>query len=281
MASVKVFDLEGKSAQTVELPSQFDYAVRPDLIKRAVHALFTLKLQPKGNFLLAGMQTTADYFGRRHEPRQTINTGRSRLPREKLSGSRLGRVRMVPHSMGGRRAHPPKVAKILVEKINFKERNLAVCSSIAATAKSDFVKTRGHKIEGLTLPLVINSSFEQIKRTKDAKAIFDKLGLSTDLSRAVEGRRLRSGRSRLRKGGYRTPKSILIVYGKSDSIWRATRNIPGVDTVQVEKLDASVLAPGGVPGRLTLWTVPAIEELGQKKLFLPIQTVQKSKGEKA
>jgi large subunit ribosomal protein L4e len=262
-----VLDLEGKAVEKMQLPTQFDSAIRPDLIRRAVHAQASLRLQPKGNFPLAGMQSTAEYFGRRHRPRSTINTGRSRLPREKLAGQRLGRVRLVPHSMGGRRAHPPKVLKNLVEKINFKERNQAICSSIAATASADAVKGRGHKFDGLQLPIIISNTFEGLKRTKDAVAVLSKLGLNSDLLRASEGRRMRSGRSRLRKGGYRTPKSILIIYGKQDGIWKATRNIPGVDAVPVDRLDAELLAPGGVAGRLTVWTKPAILELETQHLY--------------
>ena len=79
---------------------------------------------------------------------------------------------------------------------------------------------------------------------------------------------MRSGRSKLRKGGYRTPKSVLIVYGDDRGVWRATRNIPGVDTVSVAKLDAECLAPGGVPGRLTVWTKSALEKLDAAKLHL-------------
>ncbi len=179
---------------------------------------------------------------------------------------------MVPHSVGGRRAHPPKALKNLVEKINFKEKNQAICSSIAATANPEVVKGRGHKFNGVQLPIILSNNFEQVKRTKDAIAVLKKLGLTPDLQRASEGRRMRSGRSRLRKGGYRTPKSLLIVYGKDDDIWRATRNLPGVDAVPVDKLDAEVLAPGGVAGRLTVWTKPAILELESKRLYLNAQT---------
>src|SRR3989338_10039533 len=118
----KLFKLDGSEGGSVELPSQFTEEYRPNLIRRAFWAFASLRWQPKGAFRLAGMQTTAEYFGRRHRWRQTINTGRSRLPREKLSGGRLGRVLQVPHAVKGRRAHPPKPQKILLEKINKKEK---------------------------------------------------------------------------------------------------------------------------------------------------------------
>jgi len=268
MNNATVVDLNGKAEKQMELPLQFEEPVRPDLIRRAFHALATMRLQPKGTYPLAGLQTTAEYFGRRHRPRASINVGRSRLPREKLSGLRLGKVRRVPHSRSGRRAHPPKIQKILIEKINFKEKNKAIRSAIAATIIPELVKARGHKFNGtLHLPLIVTSSIESIKRVQDARIILDKLGLKQDLERAAQGRRLRSGRSRLRKGGFRTPKSVLIVFAQDAGIWRATRNIPGVEAISVEKLDAERLAPGGGPGRLTLWTESAVKKMAKEQLF--------------
>ncbi|MEK6924222.1 MAG: 50S ribosomal protein L4 [Candidatus Micrarchaeota archaeon] len=261
-----VVDANGKNSGEVNLPEQFFEPLRPDLIRRAFHAQFTLRLQPKGAFPLAGMQTSAGYFGRRHQTRQTINTGRSRLPREKLPGGKLGQVRQVPHAVKGRRCHPPKPQKKLIEKINFKEKNKAIRSAIAATASQQLVQERGHKYAG-SLPLVVTESFEEIKRSKDAQKTLETLGAGQDLQRAREGRRMRSGRARMRKGGYRTPKSVLIIYAKDQGIWRATRNLPGVNAVRVDKLDVELLAPGGVPGRLAVWTKGAIEELAAKKLY--------------
>ncbi|OIO24518.1 50S ribosomal protein L4 [Candidatus Micrarchaeota archaeon CG1_02_55_22] len=262
-----LFDLKGAKEGELQVPSQFLQPVRPDLIRRAVHAQASLRFQPKGNFVLAGTLTSADYFGRRHEPRQTINTGRSRLPREKLPGGRLGNVRIVPHSKGGRRAHPPKTHKIIVERINFKEKNKAICSAISATGDGELVSGRGHAHK-LILPFIVDSKFEEITRASDARKALETLGFAGDLERAASGRRMRSGRAKLRKGGYRTPKSVLIVYAQDKGIWKATRNIPGVDAVRVDKLDAESLAPGGVPGRLTIWTKSAIDKLAADKLYL-------------
>ena len=246
---------------------QFGQDYREDLIKRAVHSEQSYHFQPKGAFPLAGLQTTADYFGRRHKWRQTINTGRSRLPREKLPGGRLGRVLRVPSAVKGRRAHPPKPWKNIVERINVKEKNYALRSAISATTNAELVKTRGHAFNAIQLPVVVEKGFEAINKAKEAKAILEKLGFTQDLIRAHERRKMRSGRSRLRKGGYRTPKSILIVIGEDKGIWKAARNLPGVDVCEVEKLTAELLAPGGQAGRLTLWTEDAIEKMNKEKLF--------------
>lgn len=262
-----VLGLDGKEAKQVELPAQFSEGFEPALIGRAVHAEASMRLQPKGSYVIAGRQVTAEYYGRRHAWRQTINTGRSRLPREKLSGGRLGRVLIVPHAVKGRRAHPPKPAKILIEKINSKEKNFAIRSAISASADAEKVKARAHIFEGKT-PLVVDDAFEELKRLKDAKKVLAALGLDNDLERAKKGRRIRSGRARLRKGGYKVPKTVLIVYGKDKGVWKATRNIPGVDAVDVRKLSAELLAPGGDAGRLVLWTNHAIEALANEQLFM-------------
>ena len=257
-----VLDIEGKNAGEVELPSQFSSTVRPDVIRRAFHAEESLTYQPKGASPLAGMQTSADYFGRRHRPRSSINVGRSRLPREKLSGMRLGRVRRVPHSVKGRRAHPPKPEKMIVERINFKEKKLAVRSAIAATANGALVKKRGHVFDG-KLPVIVDNSFESITKSSAARSALEKLGFAKDLLRAEAGRKPAGGR----KGGYRTPRSVLVVFANDKGVSKAVRNLPGVQAVRVDALAASTLAPGGVAGRLTLWTKDAVAELGAKKLF--------------
>ncbi len=263
-----VLALDGKQEGQVDLPSQFQEGYRPDVIRRAYHSEASYKLQPKGNFPIAGLQNTAEYYGRRHAWRQTINTGRSRLPREKLTGGRSGRVMRVPHAVGGRRAHPPKPEKILVERINLKEKNLAIRSAISATCDSAIVASRGHKFNGIKLPLVVDSSLEAMKKTSEIEKVFQTLGLSQDLQRASEGRRMRSGRARLRKGGYRTPKSILVVVGQDKGVWRAARNIPGVDVATVDKLSADLLAPGGQAARLTVWTQDAVQKMSADSLYM-------------
>jgi len=261
-----VTGIDGKKGAEIDLPRQFSEAYRPDLINRAFLAQRSLYLQPKGNFLRAGFQNTAEYYGRRHRSRQIINTGRSRLPREKITGYGTGRVMIVPHARGGHRAHPPKVVKTIIEKINFKEKQKAVRSAIAATADPKLVRERNHFFEG-RLPLIVDSAFEGVTRVKDAKSALEKLGVEEDLQRARAGRKKRSGRGRLRKGGYKTPRSALIVYGEDHGVWRATRNIPGVNCVKVSDLTVEDLAPGGVAGRLTVWTGHAVEALKKDGLF--------------
>jgi len=53
----------------------------------------------------------------------------------------------------------------------------------------------------------------------------------------------------------------LIIYDKDQGLARAFRNIPGVTTLSVHKLNLLKLAPGGHVGRLVVWTESAFKAL--------------------
>jgi len=200
---VNVYSLKGKAVDKIELPKVFKTDFRPDVIQKAVVYLQSSKRQPYGNKKNAGMFSSADYFGRRKGAyRMTINRGMSRIPREKTGGGGLGRVRLIPNSVGGRRAHPPK-NKDWTKKINNKEYMLAVKSAIAATQNKDLIIKRGHDIEGvLEVPLVVEDDFQKVMKTKEVVEVLTALGLANDLSRASE-KTIRAGRGKSRGRKYR------------------------------------------------------------------------------
>ena len=247
---VNVFDLEGNVVGTAELPIIFAAPLRPDLIRKAVLALETSLLQPKGTDLLAGKRTTAESWG--------VGHGVARVPRIK-GGSRAARV---PQAVGGRRAHPPNVEKKIREFINEKEKRLATISALAATVKLDLVKARGHRVDSAKqIPPVVVDDLQGVTRTAEVKKILKVLGLWDDVERAREGIRIRAGKGKMRGRRYKVPKSLLIVVAEDRGISRAARNLPGVDVVEARNLNVVHLAPGGHPGRLTLYTVSALKEL--------------------
>ena len=53
----------------------------------------------------------------------------------------------------------------------------------------------------------------------------------------------------------------LIVVVEKKGLAKAAANLPGVDIVTVKALSTELLAPGASPGRLTLWTSGALEQL--------------------
>lgn len=262
MASVKTYSLKGKAGTKVTLPAQFDTPYRPDLIRRAVLAIQSKRRQPHGVDEKAGKRTTAASWQTGH--------GRSRIPRVKGSGTpAANKGAFAPGTVGGRVAHPPEARKVLVERINKRERRLAIRSAIAATADKKMVSIRGHKIETVPdIPLVVDDKLETITTTKKFREIVTALGLEEDLMRAVNGRGIRAGKGKMRGRKMKTPKSFLIVVGEDSGVGLAARNLPGVDIVEVHGLNAELLAPGTHPGRLVVWTKSAIDRLEKEDLFL-------------
>lgn len=259
----KVMSASGAAKGEVTLPPVFHTEFRPDLIQRAFVAEQSWERQRYGSDVKAGFRTTAEYYGRRREYyRLTVNKGMSRLPRQKLAGGALGQVRRVPHSKGGHRAHPPKVERILAKKMNEKEWLLALKSAIAATTNISLVTgdNRKHVIKDVSLPLVVDKSFESIKKASEFAAAFEKLGLTGDITRAGD---TKSKAGKARTGKIKERKSVLVVVSGDCDAMKSAKNLAGVDVIDAENLDVSLLAPGGHAGRLTVWTEGAIEMISK------------------
>src|SRR5512136_249271 len=241
-------DLKGGVKKKVRLPPAFDEDFRPDLIKKAVLAIQSTRYQPHGAFPYAGIRTSAHSWG--------SGRGVAHVPRLK-NGSRAARV---PQAKGGREAHPPNAAKVLLEKVNKKEKRKALLSAIAATTDEELVRGRGHQFEG-KLPVVIEDAFEKLERTSDVIAVLQAAGVYPDVERSRASRKVRPGRGKIRGRHHKQRKSLLIVT-KGEPL-RAARNLAGVDAVSVKELNAEHLAPGTHAGRLTVWTAGAVKQLGE------------------
>jgi large subunit ribosomal protein L4e len=258
-----VYDMDGKAGKEITLPNVFNEPVRPDLINRASLAMRSAQFQAKGTDTLAGLQTSAEYIGRRRKYHAMIgrSRGMAKLPHIKEPKGGLGEVRIVPQARTGRRAHPPKPEKKLRERINKKERKKAIKSAIAATGKKALVEKRGHKVEKIKeLPIVVTDAIEKVSKTKDLREILKKLNLDVDLKR-TEKKTTRAGRGRMRGRKYRKKKGVLIVIGKNEGIVKAASNIAGADVCIAKNLNAELLAPGGTPGRLAIYSESAVEAL--------------------
>ncbi|MBC7219077.1 MAG: 50S ribosomal protein L4 [Hadesarchaea archaeon] len=254
---VPVFSLDAKPVGEIELPEIFNSEIRPDVIRRAVLAAQSARIQPWGADPMAGKRTSAETWGK--------GFGVSRIRRvkgTKYPASGMGAF--APHAVGGRRAHPPRVEKVIVERINKKERRLAIRSAIAAAKDKKLVASRGHLIENIaSLPLVVTDELEGLKKTVDIKAVLAKLGLSKELERTSEGIRIRAGIGKMRGRKYKRAVGPLIVVAQDRGIKLGARNLPGVSVAKVNELNAEILAPGGFPGRLTIWTNSAIQKLAE------------------
>ncbi len=254
-----VYDIKGTVGKKIDLPKQFDEEVREEIIRRAVLSDESKTYQPQGAYKFAGTETSAEYRGRKGDYGSLKNKGQAMLPREVKPKGIMGKVRRIPSAPGGRRAHPPKPEKKIVEHINKKEYNKALVSAIAATAHPELVKARGHAYDGIA-PIVFEDSFEATKKTQDVLKLLKPI-IGKDLDRAKNNRKARSG-IRSRKAGTKTPKSALIVVSGGD-ILKSAKNLAGVDVVSVKQLKVKDLAPGTHAGRLTVYTEAALKRIGE------------------
>ncbi|MGC8478448.1 MAG: 50S ribosomal protein L4 [Candidatus Micrarchaeia archaeon] len=261
---VKILETDGKQNEELEAQDAFREQVREDLIRRAVLSENSASLQPQAHSVMAGMQTTASYYGAMSSYRTGRHVGHAMRPREKLGGGVQGKVKRIPSAVKGRRAHPHMVEKILIESINAKEYRKALRSAIAATASKDYVK---QKPEGLDIPIVISDKVENFAKTKDIINMLKSLkllDLVEESKRRKHTKNARSGKKRHYK------KSFLLVVSKSDApAIKAAKNIAGSDACSISEIKAGLLAPGGNPGRIVIWSESAFkaidEEVGRIK----------------
>jgi large subunit ribosomal protein L4e len=265
----EVYDIDVEMGKKVSLPESFNTTVRTDLVKLAVASARANRRQAYGSNAhvgkrkpMSGMKHSVEWWGK--------GRGVSRIMRR--TGQRRGAQN--PHTLGGRRAHGPKVEKDWSRKLNRNERRLARNSALAATTDLEMVSNRGHRFadEISTLPIILGDYSENGKKidieafnlsggTRKVSAIFEALGLGDDLRRASNGRKIRAGKATMRGRVHKTPKSVLLVVANKDGLAKAARNLPGVDVVAAKDLSAEHLAPGGDLGRLTVFTKAAVEAL--------------------
>ena len=253
--------ITGDTSGSITLPAVFEEPFRPDLIRKAFSVERANKRQPYGPSKGAGMRHAVSTWGK--------GRGVSRVQR--LTQGRAAAES--PNNVGGRRAHPPVVEKDWSEKINKKEFRKAVRSAIGATGDPDLVRKRGHRFEdSIDLPLVVEEEFEHLHQiidesgedisyTRKVRETLESLGVGDDLVRAKEGRHIRAGRGKLRGRKYRVPRSILVVLSEFNGMEKAINNLAGVEVTTPEQLTVEKLAPGGDPGRLTIFTEQAIRKL--------------------
>lgn len=255
---IGIFSTDGETKKQIQLPGIFEEDIRPDIIKRSVLSTQSARKKPKGTHPRAGKDTSAET-----PPK---GSGRTRVRRIKGTGYHAaGRSAWAPFTKGGRRAHPPKPEKRRKEDINKKEKDLALRSAVSATKEKEVVTARGHEINGVeNMPIVLEDEFEEIKKTREVKEVLEKIGVWEDVERVKNGKSVRSGRGKTRGRVYKNKIGPLIVVGEDSGIIRGARNIPGVDVALAKELNTELLAPGGDPIRLTIWTESAIEEINRR-----------------
>ena len=261
----KVVATTGKDAGEIELPAVFDTPYRPEVIHKVYVNLLSHSYQKQGRYPAAGEMVSA-------ESRNT-GLGIARLARARGEGfPRAGQAAEVAGVRHGRVAHPPESWKKIYKKINHKEKQLGLCSAIAATASKELVQRRGHKIgDEVKLPIIVSNDIELIAKTKDLKKALVDLGLGDDITRASATRKAQSGTARRRGRQARSGTSALIVVGNDSNLVALSQSIRGVDVKRAKEVSVIDLAPGSKPIRLTIFSQNAIDQL--KSLQAPMHKV--------
>eukprot|EP00501_MAST-03F_sp_TOSAG23-6_P000764 GSMAST32.ASY1.ANO1.792.1 assembled CDS len=110
---------------------------------------------------------------------------------------------------------------------------------------------RGHKVDAVAeLPLVVDNT-DSIAKTSAAYKMLA----------ALASKKVRRGKGKMRNRRYEMRRGPLVIYDTETSLVRAVRNLPGVDTCQVDRMNLLQLAPGGHMGRFIVWTKSAFAKL--------------------
>jgi large subunit ribosomal protein L4e len=267
----ELYNIEGKPVRSMVLPAIFSLPYREDLVRRALSSEQSNRYQPQARDLLAGLRTTAVYIGKYSAAyRRGRHMGIAIRPRQKLGGGAMGDVRRIPSATKGRRSHPPKLEKIIVENINRKEYVRALESAIAGCALVTMIKGRQH-FTGKTLPIIIDNKIESVEKTKDLIKILNALGLKNELEKShipsIRKGMKRNGRQRHFR------RSVLIVANNASKVEKAGRNIAGVEVASIDDLSIEKLAPGVIP-RITIWSEDAVKNVEKEleKQYLAVAT---------
>jgi len=248
-------DSNVKAGSTVCLPAVFKAAIRPDIVSAMHHEMAKNKRQPYCVNVDAGHQTSAESWG----------TGRAvaRIPRVRGGGThRSGQAAFGNMCRGGRMFAPTKTWRRWHRKINVAQKRYAMCSAIAATGVPALVMAKGHQIGGISeVPLVVADKVQSFQKTKEAVVFLRKNKAWKDVEKVYASRRMRAGKGKMRNRRHVQKLGPLVVYDQDQGLTKAFRNIPGVDTIQVDALNLLKLAPGGHVGRFCIWTESAFKKL--------------------
>merc|ERR1711951_111492 len=248
-------DKNAPTGTTVCLPAVFRAPVRPDIVSLMHHGIAKNKRQPYCVSEPAGHQTSAESWG----------TGRAvaRIPRVRGGGThRSGQAAFGNMCRGGRMFAPTKTWRRWHRKVNVAQKRYAMCSAIAATGVPALVMAKGHQIGGISeVPLVVSDKVQGFQKTKEAVIFLRRNKAWADVAKVYATRRMRAGKGKLRNRRRVQKLGPLVIYDQDQGLTKAFRNIPGVDTIQVDNLNLLKLAPGGHVGRFCIWTESAFKKL--------------------
>ena len=256
VVSVYSRDSQSEIVDSCSIPAVFTAPIRDDIVHFVHTNIAKNRRQAHGVKFQAGFQHSAESWG----------TGRAvaRIPRISGSGTaRAGQGAFGNMCRKGGMYAPLKTWRRWHRKVNLKQKRHAVASALAASAVTPLVLARGHRIQDIPeLPLVLDNL--NAETTKTLLSTLKKFGVGEELKRTRDSRKVRQGVGKMRNSRYVLRKGPLIIYGDENNLVKRTaRNLPGVDTCNVHRLNLLQLAPGGHLGRFIIWTKDAFKALNQ------------------
>jgi len=238
------------------MPEVFTTPIRNDIVHYVHARLSKNRRQGHAVFYKAGAEHSAESWG----------TGRAvaRIPRISGSGtSRSGQATFGNMCRKARMFAPLKIWRKWHARANITQRRHAVASALAASACTPLVMARGHHVDKVPeLPLVVETGLGKNDKTPTLLTALTKLGVTDELTKVKRSKKIRSGKGKYRNSRYVMRKGPLIIYSDaSKNVKQAARNLPGVDTCNVHRLNILQLAPGGHLGRFCIFTKDAFDEL--------------------
>jgi len=255
---VSVYNFESsEKAGTLPLPAVLASPLRPDLVRYIHMNVSKNKRQPIGVGAVVGYETAGSSWG----------TGRAvaRVPRAPGGGThRSGQGVFGNMCRGGGMFNPTKTWRRWHRKVNVTEKRHAVATCLAASSLPPLVMARGHRIGAVSeLPAVVSDGIESIQKTKQAFEALKQVGCEEELKRVADSKKIRAGKGKARNRRYTMRRGPLVVYNEDNGIVKAMRNIPGVETACIDRLNLLRLAPGGQFGRFIIWTEGAFKKLNE------------------
>ncbi|RWS27616.1 60S ribosomal protein L4-A-like protein [Leptotrombidium deliense] len=245
------------SGANVKLPAVFRAPIRTDVVNFVHTNMRKNKRHPYAVSMKAGHQTSAESWG----------TGRAvaRIPRVRGGGThRSGQGAFGNMCRGGRRFAPTRVWRRWQRHVNRNQKRYALVSAIAASGVPALVMSKGHAIEEVPeFPLVVSDKIQEYQKTKEAVKFLRKIRAWKDIEKVYNSKRFRAGKGKMRNRRRIQKLGPVVIYSKDSGLTRAFRNIPGVETINVEKLNLLRLAPGGHVGRFCIWTESAFRKLDE------------------
>jgi large subunit ribosomal protein L4e len=163
---------------------------------------------------------------------------------------------------GGRRFGPTRVWRKWHRKVNRNQRRYATVSAIAASGVPALVFSKGHQVAKVPeFPLVVADEVQSIAKTKEAVQFLKNIHAWEDVERVYKSKSMRAGKGKMRNRRRTQRLGPVVVYENDAGLANALRNVPGVETLHVSKLNLLRLAPGGVIGRFVIWTESAFRKL--------------------